>query len=145
MTGADIALEARRWIGTPYRHRAARIGVGCDCLGLVIGVRAGLGLATTEPPYYAPDWAEVGGRERLAQACEAILDPVRAGAPDAEPAAGDVLLFRWREGRPASHLAIATGGGTIVHTHVRAAVAEVPLTPSWRRRLAATYRFRETS
>ncbi|MGA8997361.1 MAG: peptidase P60, partial [Pseudolabrys sp.] len=34
----DIVAETRRWIGTPYRHQASLIGVGCDCLGLVRGV-----------------------------------------------------------------------------------------------------------
>ena len=29
---------AYSWIGTPYRHQASRKGVGCDCLGLVLGV-----------------------------------------------------------------------------------------------------------
>jgi len=33
-----IVAEARRWIGTPYRHQASLIGVGCDCLGLVRGI-----------------------------------------------------------------------------------------------------------
>ncbi len=31
------------WLGTPYRHQGRRKGVGCDCLGLVLGVwRGGL-------------------------------------------------------------------------------------------------------
>ena len=33
-----IVAAARRWIGTPYRHQASLIHVGCDCLGLVRGV-----------------------------------------------------------------------------------------------------------
>ena len=39
MKASEAALvEARRWLGTPYRHQASRMGVGCDCLGLVRGV-----------------------------------------------------------------------------------------------------------
>lgn len=34
----EIVAEARRWIGTPYRHQASLCGVGCDCLGLLRGV-----------------------------------------------------------------------------------------------------------
>ncbi|MEM1422329.1 MAG: peptidase P60, partial [Pseudomonadota bacterium] len=34
----QIAYEASRWIGTPYRHQASLRGVGCDCLGLLRGV-----------------------------------------------------------------------------------------------------------
>ena len=33
-----IVTEARRWIGTPYRHQAATRGAGTDCLGLIRGV-----------------------------------------------------------------------------------------------------------
>ncbi|MGR3492459.1 MAG: peptidase P60, partial [Shimia sp.] len=51
--------EARRWIGTPYHHRASLRGVGCDCLGLIRGVwRAVVGEEPWELPAYAPDWAE---------------------------------------------------------------------------------------
>jgi len=35
---AAIVTEARRWIGTPYHHRASLRGVGTDCLGLIRGV-----------------------------------------------------------------------------------------------------------
>ena len=49
--------EARRWIGTPYRHQGTRLGVGCDCLGLVRGVwRALYGAEPETPGPYSPDW-----------------------------------------------------------------------------------------
>ncbi|MFZ1680734.1 MAG: peptidase P60, partial [Rhizobiaceae bacterium] len=32
-----VVAEAERWIGTPYRHQGSTRGVGCDCLGLVLG------------------------------------------------------------------------------------------------------------
>lgn len=38
VTRAAIVAEARRWLGTPYRHQASVIGAGADCLGLVRGV-----------------------------------------------------------------------------------------------------------
>lgn len=53
------ALEiAQSWIGTPYRHQASRRGVGCDCLGLVIGVWGELyGERIAARRTYSPDWA----------------------------------------------------------------------------------------
>ena len=45
-TAERVVAAAQTWIGTPYRHQAARKGVGCDCLGLVRGV-----------------WREIYGRE----------------------------------------------------------------------------------
>jgi len=39
-----IEVEARRWLGTPFRHRGRLKGVGVDCLGLAVGVAEALGL-----------------------------------------------------------------------------------------------------
>jgi len=138
LTRAAIVTEARAWIGTPYRHQASVKGAGCDCLGLVRGVwRACVGTEPEAPPAYAPDWAEAAGLETLAQAAARHLVPVARE----NSGAGDVLLFRWRDGYVAKHAAIASGAGTMIHAHDGAAVCEVALTPWWRRRLAYAFRF----
>jgi NlpC/P60 family putative phage cell wall peptidase len=133
-----IVAEARAWIGTPYRHQASLKGIGCDCLGLVRGVwRALYGTEPEATPAYAPDWAEATGTEALAAAARrhmTEIDPRRF-------AAGDLLLFRWRNGFPAKHAAIATAADLMVHAHDGAAVAEVAIAPWWRRRLAYGFRF----
>jgi NlpC/P60 family putative phage cell wall peptidase len=134
----DIVAETRRWIGTPYRHQASLKGIGCDCLGLVRGVwRAAIGEEPERLPPYAPDWAEATGEESLANAAARHLIAIPPGAF----APGDVLLFRWRAALPAKHAAIVTTPGTMVHAHEGACVAEVALTPWWRRRLAFAFRF----
>jgi cell wall-associated NlpC family hydrolase len=33
-----IVTQARGWIGTPFHHQARLKGIGCDCLGLCVGV-----------------------------------------------------------------------------------------------------------
>lgn len=133
-----IVVEARSWIGTPYRHQASLKGVGCDCLGLVRGVwRAVIGSEPERAPPYAPGWAEASGEEALAEAAARHLMAVdRSAFRD-----GDVLLFRWRAGMPAKHAAIVTSADTMVHAHDGAAVAEVALAPWWRRRLAYAFSF----
>ncbi|MGE3144760.1 MAG: NlpC/P60 family protein [Pseudorhodoplanes sp.] len=137
-TRSLIVAEARRWIGTPYRHQASLRGVGCDCLGLVRGVwRAVIGEEPERAPPYARDWAEAGGGETLAQAGFRHFQPVATG----DFAAGDVLLFRWRAHLPAKHAAIASGEDSMIHAHDGAAVAEIALVPWWRRRLAFVFRF----
>lgn len=137
-TRAAIVAEAREWIGTRYMHQASVKGVGCDCLGLVRGVWRGcIGEEPERPPPYAPDWAEAGGSETLAAAAFRHLAPL---APDAFEA-GDVLLFRWRDGMVAKHVAIASGRCTMIHAHDGAAVCEVTLAPWWRRRLAYAFAF----
>ena len=138
LTRAAIVAEARDWIGTRYRHQASLKGVGCDCLGLVRGVWRGcIGCEPEAPPPYAPDWAEASGEEALAEAALRHLVPIALDTFGA----GDILLFRWREGLVAKHAAIATGEGTMVHAHDGASVCEVALAPWWRRRLAFAFAF----
>jgi NlpC/P60 family putative phage cell wall peptidase len=135
---ARIVSAARGWIGTPYMHQASLRGVGCDCLGLLRGVwREVMGAEPVAPPAYSPDWAEASGRETLAEAAGRWLAPVAVEAF----AAGDVVLFRWRDGLPAKHCAIATSGETMAHAHDGAAVAEVAIGLWWRRHLAYAFRF----
>jgi NlpC/P60 family putative phage cell wall peptidase len=138
VTRAALLEEARSWIGTPYRHQASVKSVGCDCLGLVRGVWRGcLGAEPELPPPYAPDWAEAGGIETLQQAALRHLRPL----PSAEFAAGDVLLFRYRGGCLAKHVAIASAADRMIHAHDGASVCEIAITPWWRRRLVQAFSF----
>ena len=133
-----IVAEARRWIGTPYRHQASLIGVGCDCLGLVRGVWRGVcGPEPVAPPPYTPDWAEASGRETLAEAARLHLIEIDPATGEA----GDIVLFRWRAGLPAKHCAVLSGADRMIHAHDGAAVAEVALSPWWRRRIAFAFAF----
>lgn len=136
-----IVVEARSWIGTPYRHQASLQNVGCDCLGLIRGVWRGvIGPEPERAGPYSPDWAEALGRETLAEAGMRHFTPVALDNFEN----GDVLLFRWRAHLPAKHAAIVTsceGQGQMVHAHDGASVAEVAIAPWWRRRLAYAFRF----
>jgi NlpC/P60 family putative phage cell wall peptidase len=138
VTRLQIVAEARAWIGTPYRHQASLKGIGCDCLGLVRGVwRAVVGVEPRRAPAYSRDWAEASGEEMLARAAQTHLVEI-------EPAQflpGDVLLFRYRDRYPAKHAAIVSAPASMVHAHDGAAVAEVAMSPWWRRRLAYAFRF----
>jgi len=133
-----VTDEARRWIGTPYRHQGARRGVGCDCLGLVLGVwRAVYGGEPERPGAYAPDWAEAGGADLfLAAARRHCIE-----LPGAEPGAGHLLLFRWRDHLPAKHAGIAVGNARFVHAYQGSAVVASVLAPQWRRRIAGVFAF----
>ena len=93
---------AKGWLGTPYRHQASRKSVGCDCLGLVLGVwRELYGAAPETPGPYAPDWAGGGPGDRLLAAAK-LHCLVKTGAPEA----GDLVLFRWKRSLPARHAGI---------------------------------------
>ncbi|MFD2237052.1 NlpC/P60 family protein [Aureimonas populi] len=129
---------ARLWIGTPYRHQGSRRGVGADCVGLVRGVwRELYGSEPERLPAYSPDWAEAGGEDRLYEASLRHFSPL--GGRDGE--AGDLVLFRWREGRPAKHCGILDEGGRLIHAYEGACVLSSPLTPGWKSRICGTFRF----
>lgn len=137
--GARVVAIARKWLGTPYRHQASRLQVGCDCLGLIRGVWAeATGTLAAEPGPYAPDWAERAGRERLIEAAEAHCgEPLML----AVARAGDIVIFRWRARCAAKHAGILSGQGSFIHAYEQAGVVESPLTPAWARRVAAVFRF----
>lgn len=135
-----IIAIARSWIGTPYRHQASLKGVGADCLGLVRGIWRELYDNEPElPPAYTRDWAEVSAEDNLLKAAQRHLhcDGNIAGA-------GKVLLFRYRDGLPCKHAAIAVSGTHMVHAYDRAAVVETVIGPWWQRRLAFVFAFPET-
>lgn len=141
MIGAEVLALAERMIGTPYRHQGSTPGVGCDCLGLIRAIWRDLyGREPEEPTPYAPDWAERGAGDRLAEAALRHFGrPLRL----AEAMPGDLLLFRWRPDLPAKHAGIHAGEGRFIHAYEQAAVVNSPLVPAWRRRVAAVHRFPE--
>jgi NlpC/P60 family putative phage cell wall peptidase len=135
---AAIVAEARRWLGTPYRHQASVMGAGADCLGLVRGVWRGVvGLEPEKAPAYTPDWAEALGEETLLSAARRHCCEIAVG----EAREGDVLLFRMALGSPAKHAAIVSGLDRIIHAYWGRAVCETRLVPWWRRRIAAAFQF----
>jgi len=138
-TAERVLAMAESWIGTPYRHQASLLGVGCDCLGLIRGIWRGLyGHEPELPPPYAPDWAERGGEDRLMAAAKRHFLTV----PDMEEAQpGDMLLFRWRADAAAKHLGILAGPEHFIHAYEQAAVVRSALVPGWKRRIAGAFRF----
>lgn len=132
----EIVRVARSWIGTPYRHQARLKGVGCDCLGLLIGVWGELtGETVGLLPAYTPDWAEASGRETLADGLRSRLTEI---AP-ADAREGDIVLFRWRAHLPAKHCGILTAPDGMVHAQEKSAVSDVALSDWWKRRMAFAF------
>lgn len=142
VSGAEVVARARSWIGTPYQHQASCRGAGTDCLGLVRGLwREMLGVEPETPPAYTPDWSEPGRSEDLLLAAgrHLLQMPIAARQP------GDVAVMRMAENAVAKHMGvIATseaGHETLIHAYSGHGVVESSLTPAWRRRIAAVFRF----
>lgn len=135
-----IVAIARSWIGTPYVHQASTKGAGSDCLGLVRGVwRELFGQEPEQVPAYSMDWSEPQGEERMWQAACRHLTEARGG----EIEAGDVLLFRMRQGSVAKHVGIVTeaAGGRFVHAYSGHGVVESRLSLPWAKRLVTRFNF----
>ena len=140
-TRSEIVRAARRYIGTPYHHQAALAGAGCDCLGLIRGVWCDLyGAEPEAPPPYTPDWGETGAVEHMLDAAYRHLVPIAVG--DAE--AGDVMIFRLRNGVIAKHAAILTSCASMIHAQSEDRVREVTMNGWWRRHAAAAFGFPPT-
>lgn len=132
-----LVTQARRWIGTPYHHRAAVRGIGCDCLGLLRGVwGAVFGTEVADLPRYTGDWGDITGVEELLEGVAAHLRRV----PRAQALPGDVLIFRMRDGRIAKHCGILTTGSAFVHAWEATPVIEVVLSDWWEARIVAVFR-----
>ena len=130
-----IAEIARGWVGTPYRHRAATRGAGCDCLGLLVGVWREAGGTPPGLPPYRSDWRDRTHADELQALAAEWLVPVAAIGP------GRILLFRLGTSPLPRHCGIALGAGRFVHAQERLGVVEGNLTAGWLRRVSGVFGF----
>ena len=122
--------EARRWIATPYHHRASLLGVGVDCAQLLLQAFAGAGLIDAfEPGSYSCDWHLHRGEERYLETIERYAKqidpnetPIEFRGSDFQVEVGDILM--WRVGRTFSHSAIVTEWPFIIHAYLPSRIVE---------------------
>ena len=131
----EVLAVARRWVGTPYHHQAAKRGVACDCVGLIRGVWRDLGYWPAAPvPAYSRDWGDARGNEGvLAAASEHLIE-----RSTGELEAGDVIVLRWRAAGLAKHAAIYAGA-TFIHAFEPHGVVEASVDAFVRRRIVAAF------
>ena len=124
MTRDEIVRAARRWIGTPYRHQAATLGAGCDCLGLLRGVwRSLYGTEPMDVPNYRADWRDGRHAGELLAAAERYLLPA-----EGDPMVGQVVLFRLGTTILPRHCGIMVGDRRFIHSQEGLGVLEANLT-----------------
>ena len=134
-----VVDQALSWIGTPYCHQGRSRGIGCDCLGLVIGVwRAIYAHDLEDPGPYSSDWTGKTDGRALLEGFGRHFRP----RPVCDAGAGDVILLRWRPHFPVRHVGILVPGEAFVHAYEGSrAVTRSPLVPQWRRRIGAAFAF----
>lgn len=143
-------IEARTWIGTPYRHQGRIRGQCVDCLGFVAGVARNLRLdvhdLTTYGEIPTPDQLLSGLSAHCDRRSVVDGDPLSLHADSAETMcyrAGDVLAFGLVGPSQPQHLGIATADGFIhAWNHGPRIVREQPWTRFWTNRLHSVWSFR---
>lgn len=135
----EIVRAAREWIGTPFHFGSATKHVGCDCIGLLVGVLRELDTSwLTIQTEYALDSSVCLCGDYLQHS----LNDVLRRKNDFEEGMGDILLFRFNSRFASQHVGIQSGtevSGQFIHACATNGVSEVYLNESWKSRILARY------
>ena len=78
-----IVVQARTWLGTPFKHQGRKKGVGVDCLGLLVGIAEELNLQDERgkplAAFDALDYGHLPDEKRLWRGLKSCLSPNREG------------------------------------------------------------------
>jgi len=139
-TRAEFVNEARRWVGTRWRHQGRTLGTGVDCVGIVTQTVRAVG--PLPPEVIDRLESDVSGYARdatdmLRMTCDKYMR--RVPASEAQP--GDVILIRFN-GKP-QHIAILSehaGESYLIHAlGLARRVVEQRFDSVWRARVAIYY------
>ena len=134
---AAVVAEARRWLGTRYRHQGRVRGVGVDCLGLLICVARELGVVAAD--FDINGYSRQPDGDTFQRGCEHYMQAITR----AEALPGDVVSIAFG-GHP-MHAAIlgdyAHGGLSLIHALANARkCVEHRFDDVWQSRVAGWYR-----
>lgn len=130
------------WVGTPYRHRAHVKGMGCDCIGLPIGVLTELkilNITDKDVPHYPRDYHMHSTRSLLIEYIKKYLNVEEI--KDNSFKNGDLLCFKF--GMTAAHAGFwfndylyeSVDGSGVLKTHYP--------NSQWRHKLQHVFRIME--
>ena len=142
----DIVAEARTWLDTPWRHQGRVKHIATDCLGMVGGIAANLGLVSSDRWLGDPVFAGYGRIPQTApllDGCARYLEPVAKHLITR----GDVLLMSFTEVRTPQHFAIVSELNPIYIIHAYAQRRKVVETQATlpKSSIVRVYRFRGVS
>lgn len=135
---SDIVIEARRWIGTPFRHRGHHLGRACDCVGIVRGIADALGLVTIpdEVARELATYSRTPNPTRMGELIGSFLTRAPINGCELAPD-GHVAWLQWTADLP-MHLAITATyreRPTLIHALRERGVSEHGFVGPWRRRV----------
>ena len=138
MSCSLVLTEARRWIGTPWHHRAAKPGLGCDCYGQLRGMWDSLiGIGALPLPPYRPGWVDTSTGEQFLNVMHEhfVMQHLTTRTP------GTVLIFRMRADVPARHCAVLIDESSMIHCTEALGVHIATLSRPWARRAVGAFAF----
>lgn len=142
ISGEDIVAEARAWIGTPWKHAQALKGVGCDCIGLVGGVAANVGITDdwmTDASRVFKGYGRLPEVAKIEAGCAKWMNPVAFDRLQL----GDILVMRFE--KEPQHFGILSQlhPRYMVHAYAQARrVGENRIDEIWSQRIVAAFRFK---
>lgn len=131
---ARIVAVARGTIGTPFHHQARLVGVGIDCVGLLVHVAKTIGIPHVDVPVYSlrPNGDEL----------ERILALSLNRIPVEEASVGDVLCFWIRKRGEPQHVSILTAPDRMIHTYADVGrVVEHGYAGNWPAHVSSAWRY----
>lgn len=104
--GERIIAESLQWIGTPWYHNQSKKGIGCDCVGFLVGV--GVQVGFLPPDFVLENYNRIPRNDFLVKSLDSLLTRVTG-----EIIKGDVLVFR--KAGVITHVGFYLGSGEMVH------------------------------
>ena len=148
----SIYKEAVEWVDTPWIHHQSVKGIGCDCIGLIIGI--GNNVADLKFSWKDPKNQVFKGYGRqpepikMKAGMKINLDWIGANYKDAK--IGDILWLR--VDKQPHHVAIVGPGGLIIHADMipkqgalGGKVVERPLRRDEMSKMVGLFRFKSVS
>jgi NlpC/P60 family putative phage cell wall peptidase len=138
-----IVAAARTWRGTPFHHQGRKKGVGCDCLGMFIGMADELDLVSPESGERLAnldnlDYSSQPNSWRLVDGLKRHLKEVSIS--DLQP--GDLILMDVYDNP--QHVGIVTDyrGSSLglLHSLFGQGVVEQRLDDKWHKRIRSVFR-----
>jgi NlpC/P60 family putative phage cell wall peptidase len=137
----EIADEVRKWVRTPYHHQARVLGVGVDCVQLIVGTGEPIGILELDEYFRRnKEWHNYS-RTPNPRALIAFCDRYLHRIPKESYKLGDILVFAWRAHMP-QHFGIVSSWEPkrMVHAHSEVKwCAEHSLDKEWLDRHVASY------
>ena len=92
----EVLHEARRWVGTPYRHQSRLRGVAVDCIGLIWGVGEAAGVLEIDRDLVREflAYSRLPSPPRFQRALRTFFHEV-----DGDAIPGDIALMAWDRAR----------------------------------------------